>query len=112
MEVLAQLEVGGSILRWVRIVAREKTLALAFSVIPTSTDGGILADIRARKIGLGQIIEKHGIRQKRSILGIYRDEQVFSRIYRLEGEGVEILITELFPRDIYREHGDMRSIEE
>lgn len=119
VEVISQIEESGVIIRWSKLVANyapdnRVTVCLAESVIPVEKNNhGFINGIREKQWGIGVLLEAVRIRTTREILGIYADEQVFSRTYRILGEENEspetfknsranIVITEVFNREILR----------
>jgi len=80
------------------------TVALAESVFPHELNNNeILDELRkGEEGGIGQVLVKKGIRTEREILGIYVDDNVFTRTYRLSGDGVDAIITEVFPNNVFK----------
>lgn len=109
VEVLSQVELNGSIIRWSRLVAEDKTVCLAQSVIPIDDNpNGLINGIREKTFGIGQLLEATKIITYREILGMYADDNVFSRSYKLKNNvcndqfKVCMIITELFPKECYK----------
>ena len=108
VEVIAQHELSDVIVRQVRIYAeladgRHATVYLAESVIPISRNSDqFIAIIREKGMGIGQAVKAMHIAQKRHIIDVYADENVISRNYSIEGEGLFVLITEMFPRNVLK----------
>jgi len=121
VEVISQIESNRNIIRWVRLVADygeagQVTACLAESVIPTGlNDHRFVEGVRERKMGIGQLLTQLGLRTQREIMGFYADETVFARTYRIFADDaeyiesgdyitrkVDILITEVFPRQVYK----------
>jgi chorismate-pyruvate lyase len=117
VEVLSQQELPDiGILRWTKLVAvypltdmifpgTEVTACLAESIIPYKNNPErFLNAIRERSMGIGQIIKSTGLKQERHVFGLYSDENVIARNYRITGD-VELIITETFPRDAINKAG-------
>lgn len=106
VEVLSQLGCGDVLVRWVQLVIDDPdpaTVALAESVIPLkSNHTGFIGAMGDRDIGIGQAIENLRILTRRTILGIHVDANTFARTYRIEGDKIDVLITEIFDRGLYR----------
>ena len=58
--------------------------------------------IREKKMGIGQAVKATHIAQNRHIIDLYADENVISRNYSIEGDRLFILITEVFPRNVFK----------
>jgi len=131
VEVLSQQELPDiGILRWTKLVAvypptsaklpdlhgspsetdmifpwNDVTACLAESIIPFKNNPeGFLTAIREQSMGIGQIIKSTGLKQQRHVFGLYADENVIARNYRISGD-VELIITETFPRDAINKAG-------
>lgn len=106
-QLIAQKSFGNVDIRWVRLVTKKdnKVVCLAESVLPHETnDKDFLEELREGKEGgIGMIITRRGIKTERTIWGIYADEHVFTRVYSLKGDGVDVTITEVFPNGIYED---------
>ena len=113
VEVIAQIELNKNIIRWVRLVADygeagKVTVCLAESVIPVGlNDSQFIKGIQEKQKGLGQLLSELDFKIKREILGFYADETIFARTYRITGSRInnqrcDLLITEVFPRQIFR----------
>ncbi len=105
VEVLvhAQKEDESRILRTVQLVTSDKPVAGAVSVIPLGENRPeILADIRVRQLGIGQIAVKHGIPTERKITKVEVTPKFIRRLYTIEGDGLLFAITETFERELYR----------
>lgn len=104
VEVLSQKELPGiGILRWTKLVAQfdkdnEIVACLAESIIPFKNPDVFITDLNEQKMGIGQILKSRGFKQERQVFGIYADDNVIARNYRIFGD-VEIIITETFPRE-------------
>lgn len=115
VEVISQMELFGSLYRWVKLVANyntvERTVALAMSVVSIEGNSKEVVDgLKERKLGIGQLLSSLGFVTKRELLGFYSDDLTFARVYRIKGnknEDVEcdLLITEIFPRESYKKVG-------
>ena len=84
-------------------ISVSRVVCMAESVLPRATNSQeFLQELRAgRPGGIGVAISKLKISTERVILGIFCDENVFTRTYRLKGDGVDIIITEVFPNNVY-----------
>ena len=108
VEVIAQHELSNVIVRQVRIYAeradgRHSTVYFAESVIPINMNSDqFITIIREKKIGIGQAVKATHIAQNRHIIDLYADENVISRNYSIEGDRLFILITEVFPRNVFK----------
>ncbi|ASI13649.1 hypothetical protein Mia14_0322 [Candidatus Mancarchaeum acidiphilum] len=108
VEVIAQHEISGVIMRQVRIYTEKAngmraTVYFAESVIPIGGNSDqFIAIMREKGMGIGQAINALHIAQKRQIIDVYADESVISRNYSIEGEGLFVLITEVFPRNVLK----------
>ena len=108
VEVISQVEFHGVIIRWVRLVAEyapdnKVTVCLAESAIYTELNG-FKNGIREKHFGIGQLISALKLDTKRELLGLYSDENVFSRTYRLSTENgsLNAIITEVFPKQPFK----------
>jgi len=113
VEVLSQKELPGiGILRWTKLVAQfepsgqEIVVCLAESIIPFKNPEAFITAINEQKMGIGQILKATGLNQGRHVFGIYADENVIARNYRIFGD-VEIIITETFPREAIKKADSM-----
>jgi len=104
VEVISQLNYDTVLVRWVRLVVDKSTVALAESVIPLETnDAGFIGAMGDRDIGIGRAISNLNIYTQRTILGIHVDDKTLSRTYQIKGAAIDVLITEIFDRGLYRE---------
>ena len=112
VEVISQMELFGSIYRWVKLVANyntiERTVALAMSVVPIEGNSkDFIEGLKERKLGIGQLLSSLGFVTKRELQGFCSDDSTFARVYRITGNkikedvGCDLLITEIFPRESY-----------
>lgn len=105
--ILSQQSFGDTIIRWAQLVAEYSpnnvvTVCLAESVIPKQKNPrGLLAALGEGKMGIGQVIQACQLKARREILGFFADDNIIARTYTLTGD-VEILITEIFPREAIR----------
>ena len=103
-KLISQKSFGNVDIRWVRLVKEtDEVVCLAESVLPHETNAkDFLEELkRGEEGGIGMAIVKRDIKTERRILGLYADENIFSRTYSLSGERVDITITEIFPNNIY-----------
>lgn len=102
VRIVAQAEWNDLILRNVQLITGSGVVADATSIIPVKKNlSEIVELVRERKLGLGQILAKCGSRPKRKIVHIAKDEKKFWRAYNLVGDGVDILVMEEFPTQVY-----------
>ncbi len=108
VEVIAQHEISGVIVRQVKIYAerpknRHVTVYYAESVIPIGKNSNrFISIIRGKGMGIGQAINAMHTVQKRRIIDIYADETVISRNYSITGKGLFVLITEVFLKHAFK----------
>ena len=75
----------------------------ARSTIPLSANGReVLTDVREGVLGIGQIAVKHHIPTERRIREIDVTPSQISRKYVMQGPGLYYVVTEVFPRELYR----------
>lgn len=98
VDVVAQSEWNGNILRKVEFATEEAKVGEATSIIPLDSNSEKLIDeVRKRNLGLGQTIKKLEYRPNRVVLHIDKTQHKFWRVYNLHQEGsVDILIMEEF----------------
>lgn len=108
VKILSQHSFGGdTIIRWAQLAAEYSpdnvvTVCLAESVIPRQKNPpGFMTAIREQKMGIGQVIQACQLKSERSILGFFANDNIIARNYTLTGD-IEVLITEIFPRDAIR----------
>lgn len=88
--------------REVELVAGDRVVATATSRIEcTIAQQAYFQDIVAGKMGIGQLLTKHGINYQTQLLDCSQDGDVCWRTYKIEGPGVSITITEYFPKGLY-----------
>ncbi len=105
VKLRAQVEKEGELRREVSLVVQctGEEVCFAASVIPLSAnDPSVLADVRGAKLGLGQIAVKHRVFIERRIIEIAATASQISRKYVMRGPGLHYLVTEVFPRRLYR----------
>ena len=84
----------------------EVTVCLAESVIPMKANSlGFLTAIKEEQKGIGQILSATCTNYERRIFGLYADENIVARNYQIIGEGVDVVITETFPREALKKAG-------
>jgi len=108
-KLIIQKSIGNVDVRWVRLVIEDtgQVVCLAESVIPHDTNHQeFIEELReGNPGGIGMIIARRKILTDRKILGIYVDENIFSRAYQLIGTGVDITIEEVFPKAVFVDAG-------
>ena len=92
-------EEDGVIIRTIKLAAGETIIGHATSRIPEAFNReDVLHDVTTGKLGLGQIIVKHQISNRRILGEVGRDENGFWRNYIIEGPELYIDIHEYFYR--------------
>ncbi len=99
------------ILRWIKLVTapsgsnKEIIACLAESLIPFKNNPeGFITGIKECNMGIGQLLKSLGLKQERQVFGLYVDDNVIARNYRISGD-VDIIITETFPRKAIEQVG-------
>ena len=64
-------------------------------------DPAFIGAMWEKDIGIGYVINKLGIPTRRHLLGVHADGDTFARTYQIRGDGIDILITESFSREMY-----------
>jgi len=104
VEVISQINYHKTMIRWVKLVIDNPdpvTVALAESVIPIEHNRTeLIGAMIEQEIGIGQEISKLGVFTRRRILGIHVDDNTISRTYTITGASLDMVITELFQREI------------
>lgn len=104
VQVQEQIENPGGIERKVHLVLskRELVVATATSVIPRLSNlPKVMKDVEEQILGLGQIAVKHEIPTSRQIIDLGATDELLSRKYIMEGQGLRYIITENFYRGFY-----------
>jgi len=70
--------------------------------VVTTTREDVRGLVKARELGIGQIMEKLGIRPEFKLLVAGQDDESFWRVYKLFGSGVTYRIKEVFPQCYYK----------
>jgi chorismate-pyruvate lyase len=100
---------NGEIIRWVHLRAggpEETVVCAAESHIPLHTNRwDIVKEISKGDLGIGQLISKFQIPNRRKLVDVARDEDNFWRTYTITGPHLDITITEYFPKNPFREAG-------
>ena len=108
-----QEERDGEINRVVELVCGEDKggrmspiVCFASTRIPVvKTTPEVLQDISDGSLGLGQIVRKHDIPNRRYLATVGRDSKCFWRTYSIEGPDLFLKITEVFPRERFEKIG-------
>lgn len=116
VEVLSQPDFAPYkvIIRWTKLVAEysddnKATVCLAESVIPLESNSEwLITAIGQKQLGIGQILKEMNKSYERRIIGLYADENVVARNYRIIGEGIDFVITETFPRQALKKAEGMK----
>ncbi len=94
------------IMRFVRLMVGERVVGSAISHIPLEDNRqDVLTELWCSNLGLGQIILKSGIPNKRILNDVARDDDAFSRTYTISGPQMNIIIRECFPRQPFEDVG-------
>ena len=102
VNLVSQGECHDTIHRNVELICKSRNICRASSSIPKDRNRSeVIADILAGRLGLGHIVAKHNIPNRRILLHIDCTEHLFYRTYRIEGAEVYITITEWFPKKEY-----------
>jgi len=102
VRVVKQEATDRTVEREVELVAGDRVVATASSRIRcTIAQHASLSDILEGKMGIGQLLAKHGINYQTRLLGCSQGEDVCWRTYKVEGPGVAITIAETFPKALY-----------
>ena len=104
MKVKRQWEQDGNIARWTSLYTDTfGEVCSANSVIPLAQNAQeILEDVRAKSLGLGQIVVKHRVLPTRTLMGFDISPTELHRTYVLEGDRLRFTITESFSRECMR----------
>jgi len=106
VEVISQLNYDTVLVRWAKLIADDPeplTVALAESVIPyRKNNPAFIGAMGDRDIGIGYAINRLSITTKRHILGVTTNNDTFARTYQIRGDMIDVLITEIFNRELYR----------
>lgn len=106
-----QAEKDGIMTRRVELVKIEKgkketPVASALSRIPIGKNNPeVVDDIVAGRLGLGHILVKHQLSTRRLLMEVSRTAEMFWRTYQIVGAGVDMTITEYFPREVFEDAG-------
>ncbi len=106
LKLVDQGEKDGEIKRVVHLFFGDHLCCIANTEISVKRNrDDVITDIINGSLGLGQIIVKHNLANRRALLEIGRDGYCFWRIYAIEGPEVYLKIHELFPRTPFEEAG-------
>jgi len=110
IHLIDQSEKGDFLIRQVELFCGSTQVCTANTKIPREKNrADVLSDILAGKLGLGQIVVKHNLPNKRTLVDIGRDEEGFWRTYIIEGQEVFLEIHEYFPRVPFEATGWLQS---
>ena len=102
-------EVKGIITRDVDLITGEQVVGHATTHIPRDRNSQKVWDaVRARQLGLGQIIVTYNLPTKRELVDVGHDDQAFWRTYTIEGADVFFEIYEHYPRSPFEAIGWLR----
>ena len=101
-----QGEENGEINRVVELVCGETIVCFASTRIPVLKNSPeVLQEISDGALGLGQIVRKLEIPNRRNLMTVGRDHRSFWRTYSIEGPNLFLKISEGFPRPPFEEIG-------
>lgn len=113
LKLIDQRDKDGEIARRVELYCGEQLVCWAATVIPKEKNReDVMLDISAGSLGLGQIVVKHNLANKRVLLDIGRNAHGFWRTYTIEGPEVYLKIHEYFPRAAFEAVGWVTKLEE
>jgi len=96
----------GVITRNVDLIAGDQVVGHATTHIPRDRNRSHIWDaVKARKLGLGQIIVTYNLSSKRNLVDVGHDDQAFWRTYTIEGPDVFFEISEHYPRQPFEAVG-------
>jgi len=105
VKVISQKEVNKTISRYVVLeaiysedVEMKIPVCFAHSLMAIEENREILKEIREKKLGIGQIIASKKLRVERELIATYNNKVFFAREYSIKGEGINIFITEVYPK--------------
>lgn len=100
IKILSMQDNESFIYRAVELYCAGEQVCFAQTTIPKNKNKAeVMADVLEGKLGLGQIVVKHNLPNKRVLKRIGRDATHFWRTYVIEGPDVFLEITEDFPRE-------------
>lgn len=106
LRLIDQREKKGTINRLVNLVYGDTVCCIANTEIPRDRNRkDVIFDIAAGQLGLGQIVVKHNLPNRRALLDVGRDTVSFWRTYAIEGPEVYLKIHEHFPRQPFLDAG-------
>ena len=113
LKLIDQREKDGEIARRVELYCGEQLVCYAATKIPKDKNlWDVIIDITAGQLGLGQIVVKHNLPNRRVLMDIGRNEHAFWRTYAIEGQEVYLEIHEYFPRAPFEKVGWIDRLEE
>lgn len=99
LKVLDQREKDSQITRRVALYCGEELVCHAVTKIPKGKNQTeVISDIMAGQLGLGQIVVKHKLPNRRILMDIGHNADGFWRTYAIEGPELYLKIHEYFPR--------------
>lgn len=112
LEVICQREIDGEINRHVALYCGDLLVCRADTLILKDRNRiEVMADILDGKLGLGQIVVKHNLPNRRNLLEVGHNDNAFWRTYEIEGPDVYLKITEHFPREPFEKVGWIDSLD-
>lgn len=99
LQLVDHKERDGVMIRLVNLYCGDELVCIANSQIPEKGNlPDVAYDVAAGTLGLGQIIVKHNLPNRRILLEVGRNKAGFWRTYVIEGPNVYMQIHEYFPR--------------
>ncbi len=112
LELIDQRERDGEINRHVELYCGELLVCKADTLIPKDRNRpDVIKDITAGELGLGQIVVKHDLPNRRNLLSVGHNANAFWRVYEIEGPDVYLKICEYFPREPFVQVGWLQEVE-
>jgi hypothetical protein len=106
LKLVDHRERDGEMIRIVELYCGDDLVCFANSNIPYDRNlKEVMLDIAAGSLGLGQIVVKHNLPNRRALLGVGRDRAGFERTYAIEGPSIYLKIHEYFPREPFIKAG-------
>lgn len=100
LKLVDHREKDGLMIRIVELYCGDDLVCFANSEIPHDRNlPEVMLDIAAGSLGLGQIVVKHNLPNRRILLDVARDRPGFERTYAIEGPSIYLKIHEYFPRE-------------
>jgi len=102
-------EANGLLRRDVDLITGEQVVGHAMTLVPRDRNSQkVWEAVRAKQLGLGQIIVTSNLPTKRDLVNVGHDDQAFWRTYTIEGPDVFFEIYEHYPRQPFEAIGWLR----